>query len=250
MGGISPKTLAALGVLGLGATTIARGIPTAAEQFRRTEALRLYRREDPSTPMPSLTVHASYEKFASEKRADNPVDLGDLKNLIEYSEKAQAMIPKGMDIRTLKTFQGLRPGAPPPTITPPSFGTRLQEGVAKGIGQGMSLPLGDFLIRAPLTSLSDLIKKQLFTIPSQRKAFQSATEDENLSQFRKENPGMFESAHRSLTTFAPEASTDPNVVKNYLNQIMMTRGNVDIATLKLLAETEKALQQTRETSRR
>jgi hypothetical protein len=114
----------------------------------------------------------------------------------------------------------------------------------------MSMPLADFLIRTPLASLSDLIKKQLFTIPGQRKAFHSATEDENLSRFHKENPGMFESAHQSLTHFAPEASTDPNIVKNYLNQIMMTRGNVDIATLKLLAETEKALQQTRETARR
>ena len=199
------KLLLPLGVVGLGAATLYRSYPTAAEQVRRTEALRQYRREDPSTPMPNLTVHASYGKFASEKRAENP---------------------------------------------PPSFGTRVQEGIGKGVGQGMSMPLGDLLIRTPLSNLGDFLKKRLFTGPSQQKAFHSSLEDENIGQFHKENPGMLESAHRSLTMFAPEASTDPNLVKNYLNQVMMTRGNVDIATLKLLAETEKALQQTRETPRR
>jgi hypothetical protein len=66
-------------------------------------------------------------------------------------------------------------------------------------------------------------------------------EDPVIADYEKESPGTAEKAYSSMRRFAPELSTDPNVVASYLREAAQTGGAANYMTIKQLAETEAAI---------
>lgn len=65
--------------------------------------------------------------------------------------------------------------------------------------------------------------------------------DPTISAYESESPGESARAYASMRRFAPELSTDPNVVASYLREAAQTGGATNYMTIKQLAETEAAI---------
>jgi hypothetical protein len=99
------------------------------------------------------------------------------------------------------------------------------QGVSKGVGRAAN-------------KIRDRVKLE----PQREKILQQLIEeDPTVSTFEKESPGSSAKAYASMRRFAPELSTDPNVVAAYLREAAQTGGAANYMTIKQLAETEAAI---------
>jgi hypothetical protein len=102
------------------------------------------------------------------------------------------------------------------------------------------------LVERPLNAAGDALNKKLYTQPKQNKAFQHATtQDELVSKAYKDNPDQIHSAFSTMKRFGPSLAEDPNAVKSFLRQSSMANGQIDYATIRMLAETEKFIRHAR-----
>ena len=62
--------------------------------------------------------------------------------------------------------------------------------------------------------------------------------DPIVSTFEREIPGGSHQAFQTMRRWAPELSTDPNVVRSYLRQAAQTGGTIDYPALKALTDAE------------
>lgn len=86
------------------------------------------------------------------------------------------------------------------------------------------------------------IKNKLILEPKRKKILEELTTgDPVISVYEKESPGAAEKAYASMRRFAPELSTDPNVVAAYLRDTAQMGGATNYLTIKQLAETEAAI---------
>lgn len=86
------------------------------------------------------------------------------------------------------------------------------------------------------------IKDKLVLEPQRQRILEEViTEDPVVSVYEKESPGAAARAYASMRRFAPELSTDPNVVAAYLREAAQTGGAANYMTIKQLAETEAAI---------
>jgi hypothetical protein len=122
--------------------------------------------------------------------------------------------------------------------------------INKGIGQGLGGVIGDVLVRSPAQGLMAMIRQRM-TGAGHDKAFGAAVQgDKILEDAMQQTPQLVARAHDTLKQFAPSVATNPAMVQSFLRQAVLSGGNVDVATVKLLAETEKLLQAGREGVRR
>ena len=85
-------------------------------------------------------------------------------------------------------------------------------------------------------------KEKVVLEPKREKILEEiVTEDPVVSTYEKESPGAAAKAYSSMRRFAPELSTDPNVVAAYLREAAQTGGTTNYLTIKQLAETEAAI---------
>lgn len=65
--------------------------------------------------------------------------------------------------------------------------------------------------------------------------------DPTVRSYEEQQPGMVQQTFSTMRRFAPELSTDPNVVQAFLRNAAMTGGVMDYATIKGLADAEAAV---------
>jgi hypothetical protein len=181
--------VAAGAALGAGGYAAYRGAQNAAEQDTRMQDYMANMRHDLNSPLPSMTVTASYEKFAAEKLA----------------------APDAM------------------YMTVPSA-------MAKSLGDTLSQKL----VADPIDALHSKLRKKMVDEPAWENNFNAAVaSDPMLSRIHTENPDMLRNAFASVKRFSPSLAKDLLATRNLMRHVAMSGGEMDHATMKLLAETEK-----------
>lgn len=112
--------------------------------------------------------------------------------------------------------------------------------IQKSMTDAVSQELAKRLIGEPIDKVHGLLKKKLMDTPEYDKVYASTIQgDEQLSSA---NPHVLKNSFNTLKRFAPSLAKDPTTTKSFLTQAMMTNGNIDYATIRALAETEKFIQ--------
>lgn len=101
-------------------------------------------------------------------------------------------------------------------------------------------------VERPIEGMGRLIEKKLYTKPKQHAAFDHVTaHDPILKRTMAENPDVLHSAFHTMKEFGPSLAVDRNAVQSFLRNAVLTGGNLDYATIRNLAETEKFVQHSR-----
>jgi hypothetical protein len=185
----------ALGLTGVGLTGLAtyRGAKDSAESSTRATDYAENMKHDLGTPMPSLEVTASYEKFAEEKLA-----------------------------------------------APPSQPMYLMPSAQSAFAQSFGGALAQKLVTDPLDALQSKLKKTWVDEPKWKRNFNDVvTGDPTLSQLHQERPQVLSDAYESIKRFSPTVAKDRLATRNILRHVAMSGGEMDHATMRMLAETEK-----------
>lgn len=113
-------------------------------------------------------------------------------------------------------------------------------------GEALTKSIAQHLFAAPLNKAFEIIDKKLYLEPKQKNVLQAAIQsDPVLARAMQETPEIVTSAYKTLKQFAPSMTVDPNSVKNFLRQAVVMGGQIDFATIKLLAEAEKNVRASR-----
>jgi hypothetical protein len=183
-----------VGGLALGSSLL-RGGPTAAEQDARIQDYMNNAAYDMTTPMPTMSVYASYDDFAEEKRAAS---------------------------------------------------TQVYPLMQNAMAQALANQLAQKFVGEPLDAVHKALKKKFFDDPKHREAFQKALESDDMLQAEyRENPKGLIDAYDTLKNFAPSIAKNPSATRSFLRQATMAKmhgSGLDFATIRLMAETEKFIQ--------
>jgi hypothetical protein len=183
--------LAGLGYAGF------KAMQGAGEQTNRIYDHMQQARGNMSSPLPPMTVTASYDEFCEEKLANTP-----------YTPVY-------------------------PTMQNALAGSMAQQIASKFVGE-------------PLDAVHKALKKKLYDDPKQEQAYLEAVSgDEMLMDAYKQNPRALQETFSTLKSFAPSIAKNPQATKSFLRQATMSGAHgsgPDFATIRLLAETEKFIQ--------
>ena len=120
----------------------------------------------------------------------------------------------------------------------PTGGTELAGGFGKAVGQQT---VGG--IASLLGSVADKLRDAMVLAPKREAIFEHLVQhDPVISQYEASQPGSAARAFMSMSRFAPELSTDPNVVTSFLRETAQTGGTLNHVMIKQLAEAEAAIQ--------
>jgi hypothetical protein len=120
----------------------------------------------------------------------------------------------------------------------PTVGSEMAGGFGKAIGQQT---IGG--IASLLGSVADHLRDKIVLAPKREAIFSHLVEnDPVISQYEAAQPGSAARAYMSMSRFAPELSTDPNVVTSFLREAAQTGGTLNHVMIKQLAEAEAAIQ--------
>lgn len=210
----SPRSLAIGAAVGIPLTwATIRGILQARKATQMARDTELRRQTDLGAPMPKLAsddVLPSYEAFA----------------------KRQQPLVKAAAGGFEPTYEQLQQ-----KLYNQSFGGQM----GRGVGQGLASAISDTLLRPPAQGLFGMIRRRMIA-PKHERALGTAISDDNiLSDAMQQTPQLVQRAHDTLKQFAPTVATDPSMVRSFLRQAVLSGGNVDVATIKLLAEAERMM---------
>ena len=185
--------------LGAGAaalgTSALRGGPTATEQDIRMRDYMANAQQNMATPLPPMSVYASYDHFAAEKAA-------------AYTP----MYP---------TMQG-------------------------AMANSLAQQLAQKFVGEPIDAVHRVLKKKLYDEPKHEAAYMAALEGDDILQAEhNENPERLRGSFHTLKTFAPTIAKNPLATRTFLRQSTMSGMNgsgPDFATIRMMAETEKFIQ--------
>ncbi len=115
----------------------------------------------------------------------------------------------------------------------------------EGIGSGVGQSIGG----AGVSLLTDILRKagrglsQKLVYDAKRRDMLRTvlTTDPMLSAFEKQNPGLLLKVYASMVSVAPTLSLDRNAVTTFMREAAQTHGALNYMTIKQLAETEKAI---------
>lgn len=161
-----------------------------------------------SQPIPSMSVYASYDEFAQAKHAE----------LQKLAAPFQRMPP------------------------PPDTFSQVHQNLSTAFGQALAKKL----VSDPIDDFHRILKKKIVDDPKAHDTFHHVvSNDEILGDAYKQDPKSLEEAFGAMRKFAPSMVTTPAAVRSFLRQSTMGGGNLDFATLRLMAETEKFIQTSR-----
>lgn len=125
-----------------------------------------------------------------------------------------------------------------------AVGGKAVDSIAGGVGGGIGKGVADALFGG-LGSGFKALQSLLSSDPKRKKILESVLRsDPVVSDAIKRNPkaqeGLLE-AYGTLVRFAPNLSMDVNAVRSFLREAVLSGGGVNYATIKNLAETEKAV---------
>jgi hypothetical protein len=120
----------------------------------------------------------------------------------------------------------------------PTMGSDLSQGFGKAIGMqtvgGIATLLG---------AVADKLRDKMVLSPKREAIFEHLVRhDPVIAQYEASNPGSAARAFMTMSRFAPELSTDPNVVTSFLRETAQTGGTMNHVMVKQLAEAEAAIQ--------
>lgn len=122
-----------------------------------------------------------------------------------------------------------------------SFGDVLANGLAQDLGSNIgaeSIRQIRNLIMESAASIHDSTVKQ----QQRRKLLQLVMKnDPVIATYAHQNPGKLIAAYMTMRKFAPELSTDINVVTSFLRQAVLSGGVMDVNVIKTLAEAEAGI---------
>lgn len=145
---------------------------------------------------------------------------------------------------------------PPMTVTA-SYDAFCEEKVANvyspvypsmqnALSTSMAQQLATKFVGDPIDAAHKVLKKKLYDEPKQQAAFDDAVaSDEMLQEAHRTNPKALQETFSTLKTFAPSMAKNPQAAKSFLRQATMSGmhgSGPDFATIRLLAETEKFIQ--------
>jgi hypothetical protein len=106
--------------------------------------------------------------------------------------------------------------------------------------------LAQKFVTEPIDNAHWFLKKKIVEDPKAQATFHSVIEeDPMLRDAYAQNPTGLHETFKAMRKFGPSMSTSPAVVRSFLRQSTMAGGNMDFATIRLLAETEKFVQNAR-----
>ena len=109
----------------------------------------------------------------------------------------------------------------------------------------IATPFIDALITKPLNKAYKIFDQKMYIEPRQENVFkQAVNSDPILARAMQDNPQLVAQAYSTLKHYAPTFTADVSALRGYLRQIVIT-GAVDPATIRLIAETEKLVLQSR-----
>ena len=98
----------------------------------------------------------------------------------------------------------------------------------------------------PIDAAHKVLQKRLYEEPKQEAAFQEAiTGDELLQEAHRADPKALRDTFSTLKAYGPSMAKNPQATKAFLRQAAMSGmhgAGPDIATIRLIAETEKNIQ--------
>ncbi len=99
------------------------------------------------------------------------------------------------------------------------------------------------LVEEPIDTFHRTLKKRLVDDPKAETSFRTAVEgDPHLKALYEKNPDAMRMSFATMRKFAPSAASAPQAVQSFLLNTAMTNHRIDFATIRLLAETEKFVQ--------
>lgn len=114
------------------------------------------------------------------------------------------------------------------------------------LSTSMAQQLASKFIGDPIDAAHKVLTKKLYDEPKQQAAYEEAISgDEMLQEAHRTNPKGLKETFSTLKTFAPSMAKNPQATKSFLRQATMSGmhgGGPDFATIRLLAETEKFIQ--------
>ncbi len=115
------------------------------------------------------------------------------------------------------------------------------DALAQGAAKGTATQLVDGVIQGAGRAARKIKDKMVLEPKREQILADLIEEDPVVSEYETGNPGATAKAFSSMRRFAPELSTDPNVVSAYLREAAQTGGAANYMTIKQLAETEAAI---------
>lgn len=114
------------------------------------------------------------------------------------------------------------------------------------LSTSISQQLASKFVGEPIDEVHKVLKKKLYDEPKQQAAYDHAVaSDELLQEAHRTNPKALQETFSTLKTFAPSMAKNPQAAKSFLRQATMSGmqgSGPDFATIRLLAETEKFIQ--------
>ncbi len=105
----------------------------------------------------------------------------------------------------------------------------------------LATSLSNSLVTQPLDALGSMLKKKFYDGPKHRATYDAVVKDD--PELSKADPKMLNDVFSTMRKFGPSLAHDRNATRSFLRQGMMANGNLDYATIRMLAETEKFIQQ-------
>lgn len=119
-----------------------------------------------------------------------------------------------------------------------TIGADVTSGFGKAIGQQTVGGIASFL-----GSIADHLRDKIVLAPKREAIFNHLVQnDPIIAQYEASQPGSAARAYMTMSRFAPELSTDPNVVTSFLRETAQTGGTMNHVMVKQLAEAEAAIQ--------
>lgn len=188
--------------VGAGGYALSRAGHAADEQETRMRDYYANAAHQMPQPLPGMGVYASYDEFANEKIAA----------LVKVANPA---VPR---------FDTLGPA---------------HAAFASQFGNALATKF----VSEPIDGLHRILKKKIVDDPKAEATFHSVIQaDPDLQKHYEQYPGQVDDTFKALRKFGPSMATSPAVVRSFLRQSMMAGGNMDFATIRMLAETEKFIQ--------
>ena len=114
------------------------------------------------------------------------------------------------------------------------------------LSTAISQQLATKFVGDPIDAAHKVLTKKLYDEPKQQAAYDDAiSSDEILQEAHRSNPRALQESFSTLKTFAPSMAKNPQAAKSFLRQATMSGmqgSGPDFATIRLLAETEKFIQ--------
>ena len=124
--------------------------------------------------------------------------------------------------------------------------TPVYPSMQSALSTSLAQQLASKFVGEPIDAAHKVLKKKLYDEPKQEAAFHDAIRgDDMLQEAHRSNPRALEETFSTLKTFAPSIAKNPSATKSFLRQATMSGmhgGGPDFATIRLMAETEKFIQ--------